>query len=116
MAGDKQSIDSPTDQEPEQAIDGFGEKEISLSAERAGKPVSSGSRRPRILPVLILAAFTAIGLRTVDFVRDDGLTALFAGNTVDLGPGRPLMAQDAVEEPQSMEPSVASASSNVACP
>lgn len=56
-------------------------------------------RRARILPVLIVAAVTVAGLRAVEIVRDGNLSALLAGKSVDLGPGRPLLAQDREADP-----------------
>ncbi len=80
-----------------------------------GKPAPR--RRPRILPVLILAAITAGGLRLADFVRADGPSSLFSSDGVDLGPGRPLMAQDVVDEPaepEAAEPELAEPDATVA--
>ncbi|MEM8916847.1 MAG: hypothetical protein AAGC83_13490 [Pseudomonadota bacterium] len=51
-------------------------------------------RRPRILPVLIVAAVTMGGLRVSDLIQSDGLRSLVAVDSIDLEPGRPLLAQD----------------------
>lgn len=72
-----------------------------------GKLSPSSRRHTRILPVLILAAVTAVGFRALDFVRNDGITTLLAGDGVDLGPGRPLMAQDAVDDAEGVDSDLA---------
>lgn len=71
-------------------------EEISAKAARTRR-----ARRPRLLPVLIVAAATLAALRAEDWISRGGLSALTApkSDIVDLGPGRPLMAQESVPEP-----------------
>lgn len=89
--------------------------QIEVTEPGANAPAKQAPRRrPRILPVLILAAVTAGGLRAADFVRADGLSSLLSSDGVDLGPGRPLMAQDVVDDPADPETAVAEAPADMA--